>query len=112
MAMLGGSDAGALLVADVSIDNTADRLISVRLNLGNVTTWTVSLGTIVAIRDGAEAVEVDVSVPGPVDDDCRLIAGGQTIASSRVVSDAAVLVRFRVTRNHQREAVLAGPWPP
>lgn len=113
MAVIAGGAAGATLLSDVSIDNHADRLISLRTHLGNVTSWTASPGTIVAIRDGAEAVEVDVQITGPVSGDCRLLAStGQTMASRRVVDTGDVLMRFRLTRNHAREAVLAAPPPP
>jgi hypothetical protein len=109
MAVIGGGSTGAVLLTDVVVDNTADRLISLRRHLGNIASWTVSTGVIEKIRDGAEFIEVDVRVTGAFTGDIRLLGtGGQAIASAKVNSTTDVIVRFRISRNHQRERALSG----
>lgn len=115
MTLLVATNAGVRVVTDVVVDSPCDRLVSLSRHLGDLASWTSSAGTIAAIRDGAEAFEVDVDVTGPFSGAVQLLAPGSRVAAATpvvdVASGAALRVKFRVSRAHDRDAVLAAPVP-
>lgn len=115
MSVLLATNVGVRLAVDVSIDNSCDRIVSLNRHLGSPTTWTVSTGTITAMRDGAEFTEFEVNVTGPFIGQVELLApGSRVIAACRALNlllNENARVLFRVTRSQDRELVLAGPVP-
>ena len=115
MPVLIATDAGTKLAVSVDGDSAADRIVSMNRHLGEPQSWLPSYGAVVAIRDGAEVLEVDVKVQGPVTTAVGLWdPGGQVLALSRVITVAigeSALVRFRFGRNPDRDAALAAPPP-
>lgn len=113
MSVLIATSAGATFAIDVAVDSVSDRLAALSRHLGPPSSWTVSSGTIKALRDGAEALEVEAEVAGPLSAAVQLRAPGpQVIAVSPVLSLASsgdkAILRFRVARAREKDLALAG----
>lgn len=114
MTLLVATNAGVKVVTDVATDSVCDRLVSLFRGLGDPTTWTTNTGVIAAIRDGAEGLEVDVDVTGPFSGFVELQASSRIVAATRAVSmasGAALRVRFKIARSHERDLALAAAVP-
>lgn len=115
MGVLVATDAGAQLVIDVELDNNNDRLVAMNRHLGAPTAWTVNTGVVTAIRDGANELEIEVEVTGPFTGQVKLTAAANLLVSAsksiEVAAAAKAIVRFRLSRAHDREQTLAGAAP-
>lgn len=107
--------AGSKTITDVSVDSVSDRNVALIKSFGPVSSWTVSSGDIVEIKDGAECLEISIEVEGPFNSTTRLLGGGGEILSTtgyfQVPAGSKARVKFKLARNHRRSRALSGPAP-